>query len=193
MKSRNQNVGRFAVHKGGKHSYEARRIAIRDMNEDPEINNAWRLSILGKDGASEALPHCEVLDVERLESNLTFAPLSQTHEVDLSGNKHNSAERDQLFDADQQISIKSLLVLTIADIDIFLLKCPDQETDRRDQLTVDQIRKQLYITMIKMCKVMDLAYDIERPIPSEKVMFDTPPVLPNKLPNELKYKLQFDL
>ena len=139
------------------------------------------------------MPHCEVLDVERLESNLTFAPLSQTHEVDLSGNKPKNAANDQPFDADQQISIKSLLVLTIADIDIFLLKCPDQETDRRDQLTVDQIRKQLYITMIKMCKVMDLAYDIERPIPSEKVMFDTPPVLPNKLPNELKYKLQFDL
>lgn len=53
------------------------------------------------------------------------------------------------------LTIKSLLAMTMADIDIFLLQEEDQKTDKKkDSFTKQEIRDQLEETMKKVCRVL---------------------------------------
>ncbi len=66
----------------------------------------------------------------------------------------------------EQVTIKYLLALTIADIDIFLLLNEEQTADNdQDTFTREEIRNQLKNTMVKTARVLeDLGYDIDVPM-----------------------------
>ena len=70
------------------------------------------------------------------------------------------------------VTIKYLLALLVADIDIFLLREEDQETDKNKTFTVQEIRMQLHESINKIrkvCKENDL--DIDVIIKSKKINF----------------------
>lgn len=55
----------------------------------------------------------------------------------------------------ENISIKTLLAMTMADIDIFLLQNEEQTADKVGVYTKDQIREQLENTAAKMCATLE--------------------------------------
>jgi hypothetical protein len=69
-------------------------------------------------------------------------------------------------DSQKPLSLKSLVAIIMADIDIFLLKEEDQETDRVNKLfTVNEIREHLTKTMAKSCDVLKKAgFNIDKPL-----------------------------
>lgn len=66
-------------------------------------------------------------------------------------------------------SIKSLLAIVMADIDIFLLKKEDQLTDNdKEFYTKSEIREQLCKTMFKTVDAMTkVGFDIDKPLEIE--------------------------
>ena len=63
---------------------------------------------------------------------------------------------NQSFNPEKEnISIKTLLVMTMADIDIFLLQNEEQTADKVGVYTKDQIREQLENTAAKMCTTLE--------------------------------------
>ena len=64
----------------------------------------------------------------------------------------------------------NLIAMTMADIDIFLLREDDQETDKNKVFTVDEIRHHLELTIKKISTVCrDLGLDMDSPIPLSDV------------------------
>lgn len=62
----------------------------------------------------------------------------------------------------ENISIRTLLVMTMADIDIFLLQNEEQTADKIGVYTKEQIREQLENTAAKMCTTLeDLGCNID--------------------------------
>lgn len=60
----------------------------------------------------------------------------------------------------------SLIALTLTDIDLFLLKESDQETDKSRTFTVLEVREQLQHTAEKLTTTLrDIGVDIVSPIP----------------------------
>lgn len=54
----------------------------------------------------------------------------------------------------QNITIKSLIAMTMADVDIFLLKEADQETDKQKNFNTKEIRNQLHTTCNKVLIIL---------------------------------------
>ena len=67
------------------------------------------------------------------------------------------------------VSIKSLVAMVVADIDIFLLQAEDQTEDNdKEFFTKSEIRGQLHKTMINTCKAMHkVGFNIEKPLEME--------------------------
>ena len=66
---------------------------------------------------------------------------------------------------DEELNLQWLLSFTMADIDIFLLKEDDQETDKAQLYTKEEIRLQLEKSLIKILTVIrDCGYDIQTPL-----------------------------
>lgn len=62
----------------------------------------------------------------------------------------------------QMLTIRYLLAMTVADIDIFLLKESDQVTDKEKLYSKEEIREQLQETMQKVIgTLMQLGFDID--------------------------------
>jgi len=55
------------------------------------------------------------------------------------------------------LDVKSLVAFTLSDIDIGLLKGPDQETDKNRYFTVEEVRNQLHKTAKNMAKIISKA------------------------------------
>jgi uncharacterized protein YjgD (DUF1641 family) len=75
---------------------------------------------------------------------------------------------DEIFDEisgqEQNITLKELLALCFADVDIFLLKDESQENDNDKLYTKEEIRNQLESTMYKMTNlpfINSSLYDID--------------------------------
>ena len=66
----------------------------------------------------------------------------------------------------EALNLKNLLAVTMADIDIFLLRNEDQTADNdKKSFTREEIRNQLLTTMQKSCKALTKAgYNIEKPL-----------------------------
>ncbi len=81
----------------------------------------------------------------------------------------------------ERITLQVLASTIFADIDIFLLKEPDQVTDKTKQFTVQEIRNQLQITSDKIAiALIRLGYDSHQPlIPSYAPFLDLT-VIPNE-------------
>jgi len=66
---------------------------------------------------------------------------------------------------EEKLNLKWLLTYTISDIDTFLLKHDDQETDKDQLYTKEEIRHQLEKSLYKILEVMgDCGYDIKTPL-----------------------------
>ena len=65
----------------------------------------------------------------------------------------------------EELNLQWLIAFTMSDIDIFLLKEEDQETDKEQLYTKEEIRQQLEKTLCKILNVMsDCGYDIKTPL-----------------------------
>lgn len=70
----------------------------------------------------------------------------------------------------RKLSLKWLLAYTISDIDTFLLKHEDQETDKDQLYTKEEIRQQLGKSLYKILEVMgDCGYDIKTPLKGNRL------------------------
>ena len=62
----------------------------------------------------------------------------------------------------EELNLQWLVAFTMSDIDIFLLKEEDQQTDKEQLYTKEEIRQQLTKTLSKILNVMkDCGYDIK--------------------------------
>ena len=71
---------------------------------------------------------------------------------------------DEITSEEQNITLKGLLALCFADVDIFLLKDESQENDNDKLYTKEEIRNQLKLTMYKMTNlpfINSSLYDID--------------------------------
>lgn len=69
------------------------------------------------------------------------------------------------MDKSNNLNLESLLAITMADIDIFLLKEEDQETDKNKLYSAEEIRHQLEETMIKMTNTLEkLGLNLSKPL-----------------------------
>ena len=65
----------------------------------------------------------------------------------------------------KELNLHWLIALTMSDIDIFLLKEEDQQTDKEQLYTKEEIRQQLTKTLSKILNVVkDCGYDIKTPL-----------------------------
>jgi len=65
----------------------------------------------------------------------------------------------------EELNLHWLIAFTMSDIDIFLLKEEDQQTDKEQLYTNEEIRQQLTKTLSKILNVMkDCGYDIKTPL-----------------------------
>jgi len=66
----------------------------------------------------------------------------------------------------EQLNLKNLMAITMADVDIFLLQNEEQTGDNdKESFTREEVRNQLRSTMVRMCDVLIAAgYDIEQPL-----------------------------
>lgn len=63
------------------------------------------------------------------------------------------------------VTLANIISLLAADIDIFLLKEEDQETDKNITFSIDDIRNQLEISSSNVIKALsDLGYNVNEPI-----------------------------
>jgi DNA polymerase I-like protein with 3'-5' exonuclease and polymerase domains len=64
-----------------------------------------------------------------------------------------------------KINLKNICALLCSDVDIFLLKESDQETDVDKTFTVEEVRSQLENSMLKIMTVLENnGYDIDKTI-----------------------------
>lgn len=69
------------------------------------------------------------------------------------------------MDKTEKLSIKTLVGITIADIDIFLLQDESQTKDLDKVYTTEEIREQLHKSCNKMLKTMNqFGFDIDEPL-----------------------------
>ena len=65
----------------------------------------------------------------------------------------------------EELNLQWLVAFTMSDIDIFLLKEEDQQTDKEQLYTNEEIRQQLTKTLSKILNVVkDCGYDIKTPL-----------------------------
>ena len=65
----------------------------------------------------------------------------------------------------EELNLHWLIAFTMSDIDIFHLKEEDQQTDKEQLYTNEEIRQQLTKTLSKILNVMkDCGYDIKTPL-----------------------------
>ena len=66
----------------------------------------------------------------------------------------------------KELDLRSLIAVTMADVDIFLLQNEEQTGDNdKESFTREEIRNQLRTTMQKSCKALTKAgYNIEKPL-----------------------------
>ena len=65
----------------------------------------------------------------------------------------------------EELNLQWLIAFTMSDIDIFLLKEEDQQTDKEQLYTKEEIRQQLTKTLSKILNVVkDCGYDIKTPL-----------------------------
>ena len=63
------------------------------------------------------------------------------------------------------ISIKNLIAITLADVDVFLLQDESQTKDLDKVFTTEEIRNQLHQTAIKLNDALiNLGYDTDKPL-----------------------------
>jgi len=193
-KSKNIAVGRFVVHKDRKLGFDAKRTALVDMMNDPEMIAPTVISALSKNAIAKALPTVETVPIMGMEELIIVDTPQRACEIEIDYKKEEEEQEVQSNINDRDpISIKTLLALVMADIDIYLLKCPDQETDRRQTFTVRQVRKQLMTTMCKFCDMLELTYDINEQLKARKFILTYDKHFPNKLPDHLKRKYEIDI
>jgi len=67
---------------------------------------------------------------------------------------------------DKSVSLKELIAIVLADIDIYLLQEKDLDIDKNKLFTVKEVRNQMYLTMQKFESIMtvQLNYDINKPL-----------------------------
>ncbi len=71
-----------------------------------------------------------------------------------------------------ELSIKTLLAMTIADVDIFLLQNEEQTEDLNKTFSVEEIRNQLSNTLKKVVKVLEESgIDVDKSIKSKNINF----------------------
>lgn len=81
------------------------------------------------------------------------------------GKKNSRIEKSEL-------SIKTLLAMTIADVDIFLLQNEEQTEDLNKTFSVEEIRNQLSNTLKKVVKVLEESgIDVDKSIKSKNINF----------------------
>lgn len=72
-----------------------------------------------------------------------------------------------------ELNIKILLAMTIADIDIFLLKNEDQTEDLNKNFSVEEIRNQLSNTLKKVVNVLEKSgIDVNESIKTKNINID---------------------
>ena len=72
-----------------------------------------------------------------------------------------------------ELNIKILLAMTIADIDIFLLKNEDQTEDLNKNFSVEEIRNQLSNTLKKVVNVLEKSgIDVDESIKTKNIDID---------------------
>ena len=65
----------------------------------------------------------------------------------------------------EELNLQWLIAFTVSDIDIFLLKEEDQQTDKEQLYTNEEIRQQLTKTLSKILNVVkDCGYNIKTPL-----------------------------
>jgi len=70
---------------------------------------------------------------------------------------------------DQNLTIKSLVAILMSDIDIFLLKEPDQTTDKNKLFTLEEIRNRLTLSGQKtIASLQRMGVDTDFEIPSRE-------------------------
>ena len=71
-----------------------------------------------------------------------------------------------------ELSIKTVLAMTIADVDIFLLQNEEQTEDLNKTFSVEEIRNQLSNTLKKVVKVLEESgIDVDKSIKSKNINF----------------------
>mgnify|MGYP003618655529 CR=1 FL=1 len=71
-----------------------------------------------------------------------------------------------------ELSIKTLLAMTIADVDNFLLQNEEQTEDLNKTFSVEEIRNQLSNTLKKVVKVLEESgIDVDKSIKSKNINF----------------------
>jgi hypothetical protein len=71
------------------------------------------------------------------------------------------------------LSLKNLIAITMADIDIFLLQNEEQTADLDQMYDKYQIRKQLHKSAQKIIDVLsDYGYNIDKPLYADKLIFN---------------------
>ena len=81
-------------------------------------------------------------------------------------------EKTNLRIEKSELSIKTLLAMTIADVDIFLLQNEEQTEDLNKTFSVEEIRNQLSNTLKKVVKVLEESgIDVDKSIKSKNINF----------------------
>ena len=72
-----------------------------------------------------------------------------------------------------ELTIKTLIAMTMADVDIFLLKNEQQTADNdKESFTREEIREQLHSTISNVCSGLKKAgYSINAPLIPEHILF----------------------
>lgn len=72
-----------------------------------------------------------------------------------------------------ELSIKTLLAMTMADVDIFLLKNEEQTQDLNKTFSVEEIRNQLSNTLKKVVNVLEKSgIDVDESIKTKNIDID---------------------
>lgn len=75
---------------------------------------------------------------------------------------------------EEQLTLRTLMAITLSDVDIKLLQENDQETDKQEMFTVSQVRGQLLQTGINMINILDkLGIDLDEIIPVTTIQLRT--------------------
>lgn len=75
---------------------------------------------------------------------------------------------NKTFSETEQLTLRTLLAITLADVDIFLLQDETQTKDLEKEFTTEEIRNQLLETMAKICSILEkFGYNIDQPLLSK--------------------------
>lgn len=82
-------------------------------------------------------------------------------------------EKTNLRIEKSELSIKTLLAMTMADVDIFLLKNEEQTQDLNKTFSVEEIRNQLSNTLKKVVNVLEKSgIDVDESIKTKNINID---------------------